>query len=318
MTLPRPIIAAAILLWLWSGRFCCAGEPQLVLGWSIANSGPDIGSTREEMRDGWPAFIKKYVLPGVEWAKEAGIEPAIYIAHPFGQYATQADDAMHLDGWDYAKAAGATHLTNNFATDKGWKQLTDKVPCYAYLGGVHLTARLRDLPPAELAATIRRNLKPIADAGFRGVYIDWAENAIVHPFRHETIASQSTGRSLDAITLEIADGMFPERTGVESAPRSFKDFRLLWSRNVVLEESQWQHRFGASRHREFKALGYDRSKLTGRMWRTLDYRDDPASTLEQARAVIADGDVPVLNPLPFIVNGVKASELVNNWTGAVK
>lgn len=285
-------------------------SPQIVLCWSIANSGPDIGSTREEMREGWPAFIRKYVALGVQWARESGVEPAVLIMHPWGQYATQADDAMHLDGYDYAKAAGANHLTNNFATDKGWKSITESVPCYAYLGGVHLTARLRDLPPAELGATIRRNLKPLADAGFRGVYIDWAENAISHPYTG-IVPTQSVGRSLDTLTLEIADSMFPEKTGVEASPRGFKDFRLLWSRNIVLEESQWQHRYGPHRHSNYEALGYDRTKLTGRVWRTLAFKDDPTATVETAKAVVTDGCVPAINPLPFIVKGVKALEVVS-------
>ena len=281
--------------------------PQIVLGWSIANSGHDIGATREEMRDGWPAFINKYVKPGIAWAKEASVPFAIYVSHPFGQYATQADDAMHLDAWDYAKAAGANWLTNDFATVNGWKSITKDVPCYGYLGGVHLTERLRNLPPAQLAATIVRNLKPLADAGFQGVIIDWAENAITHPFRHPTVPSQSTGRSLDTIVLAIADGMFPEKTGVEAAPRGFKDFQHLWDRNVVLQESQWQHRFGPNRHSNFKALGYDRDALKGGIWRLLDYVDDPNVTLATAKGVIADGCVPVFNPYPFITNSVPAS-----------
>jgi len=68
---------------------------------------------------------------------------------------------MHIDGFDYANAAGATWLTDDFATAKGWKSVTKDVPCYAYLGGVHLTTRLRYLPPDELGAMIRRNLQPL-------------------------------------------------------------------------------------------------------------------------------------------------------------
>jgi hypothetical protein len=46
-----------------------AATPQIVLAWSIANSGTDVGSTRSQMRDGWPTFIEDYVRPGIEWAR---------------------------------------------------------------------------------------------------------------------------------------------------------------------------------------------------------------------------------------------------------
>jgi hypothetical protein len=306
------VVSAVAVIWSCVAGLAFSAEPQIVLGWSIANSGPDIGSTREEMREGWPAFIKKYVNPGIDWAKAGGLEPSIYLAHPFGQYATQADDAMHIDGWDYARAARATHLTNNFATDKGWKSVTSRVPCYAYVGGMHLTERLKNLPPREFADTVERNLKPLVDAGFKGVYIDWAENAIPHHFKNDKIPSESLPtRSLDTVTMAIADSMFPEKSGVESSPRNFKDFRLLFSRNVVMAERQWQLRFGPNRHKEFKALGYDRDVLTGSIWRTLDFKDDPTVTLAEAKSVYADKCIPVLNPLPFIVKGVKASAILD-------
>ncbi len=283
---------------------------KLILSWHIANSGPDIGSTREELRDGWPAYIKKYVLPGIAWARESGIEPVLYVAHPFGQYATQPGDPMHLDAWDWAKAAKADWLINKFSTLTGWRGLSD-VRKYAYVGGMHLTDRLRNLTGLEFGQVVERNLKPIADAGFNGVYIDWAENALAHPFKHPNVPSESLPtRSVDTVTLCAADKMFPERTGIEAAPRAFPDFRMLWDRNVVMQEEAWQLRYGPGRHKEWKALGFDRSVLKGSIWRTLKFKDDPTDTLAGARQVLADGCVPVLNPLPFIVNGIKAEEIL--------
>ena len=305
---------------------------QIVLSWSIANSGTDIGSTRVEMRDGWPAFIDEFVTPGIEWARASDIEPAILLQHPFGLYSTDDDsDAMHLDGYDYAKAAGATWLTSDFSTATAWRSITAAEPrgldvqCFGYHGGVHLTERLRTMPPADLAATIKRNLKPMVSAGFRGVYIDFAENAITHPFTHPTVSAQSMGRSRDSVLLEIADEMFTANAGIEAAPRNFSYFQLLWPRNVVLQDTVYQHRYGGmtpeeitayaaygygDRHSEHVALGYDISVLTGNIWRTLGYLDDPTDTTALAQRIVSAGHLPVFNPRPFILNDVPASEVL--------
>lgn len=304
-----------------------AVSPQIVLGWSIANSGYDIGSTRSQMRDGWVTFIEDFVTPGIEWARASGVEPAILIMHAWGLYSTQADDAMHLDGYDYARAAGAKWLTNDFATANAWKAITQDVQCFGYFGGCHLTARLRDLLPADLAATIKRNLKPMESAGFRGVYIDFAENAITHPFTHPTIPVQSfLSRSIDAIVLEIADDMgFPRAAGVEAAPRNFAAFQELFDRHIIAEDTTWRHRYGGmtteqvalyaqygytERNTNHAALGYDRSVLTGNVWRTLGYLDNPTDTTALAQLIVAEGDLPVFNPYPFILNDVPASEVL--------
>jgi hypothetical protein len=297
-------------------------SPQIILGWSIANSGTDIGSTRSQMRDGWPTFIDDYVAPGIAWARATGVEPAVVIQHPWGLYSTQADDAMHFDGYDYAVAAGATWLTNNFATAAAWKPITSDVQCYAYLGGCHLTDRLRDLPPAEFRTMVLRNLKPLKSAGFRGVIIDYAENAITGAFTHPTVSAQSMTRSVDSVLLEICDQMFTAETGVEAAPRNFAPFAPLWGRTCFAQDSVWRHRYGGfsaeqiaeygygTRHSEHVALGYDRSVLTGNVWRTLDYADDPTDTLALAKLIVDEGDLPAFNPLPFILNNILASEVV--------
>lgn len=312
--------------------------PQIVLNWNIATSGYDIGSVRPEMRDGWPAFIDARVEPGVEWARATGVEPAILVRHPFGLYSTDVvpgdndpsfdqddDDGFHIDGYDYAKAMGLTWLTNDFATTRGWKRssLSD-VQKFAYLGGVYLTPRLRNLPPLELAATIKRNLKPLKDAGFRGVYIDYAENAISEPFSHPSITAQSHGRSTDQMVLEIADEMFTAPTGIEAAPRNFNAFSLLWPRDCFALDEEWRYRYGGftseqctlygyrERNGNHVALGYDRSVLTGNVWRGLGYADNPTTghTLALAQLVVSEGDLPAFNPLPFINFSIPASEVV--------
>lgn len=275
----------------------------LVLQWPIAYSGTDPRGVGWGLMDGgWPKFIDRHVKPALEWA--SGIAVAILIHHPFGQ----VGDPMYLDGYDEARESGARWLTNNFATAKGWKQITNAIPCYGYLGGVDLTPRLRNLPTAERCVMTARNLKPIADAGFRGVYIDAAENAISKPFKGVN-AAQSNEPSKDVLTLAIADDMFTERAGIEAAPRSFSEFYEVRDRNCVMQETVYQHRFGPNRHGNWKALGYDRSFITGKAWRTLPYSDDAAATVAGAKAIAADGDVACICPAPLIRAGVKASEL---------
>jgi hypothetical protein len=297
----------------------------LVLNWEIANSGNSLGSIgwSLEANGGWPAFIEDHVQPAIDWAEASNITPRILIHHPFGLYSTDDDDdAMHLDGWDFAKAAGATWLTSNFSTSTAWRSITSDYQCFAYVGGVHLTQRLRNLPADELATTIRRNLKPLVAAGFRGVYVDYAENAIANPFTHPTISAQSVGRSRDTILLEIADSLFTARTGVEAAPRDFDEFTELYDRNIVASDSVWRHRYGGftsqqiidygygERNVNYVALGYDRSVLTGNVWRTLPYSDDTTTTAELSQLIATEGDIPAISPQPFITQDVAASEVL--------
>jgi hypothetical protein len=323
MTKIRTVLMFAMLL--WGCRFACAQEsPQIMLAWSIANSGTDLGATRVEMRDGWPTFIEDYVVPAIEWARESDVEPCIVIQHPFGQYSWEDDDAMALDGYDYAVAAGAKWLTNDFATSRSWKPITADVQVYAYVGGVHLTPRLRDLPPAELRAMIIRNLKPLKDAGFRGVFVDFGENAITHPFAFggNPDHAQSMTRSADSILLEVADSMFTADAGIEAAPRNFAEFVPLHDRDCFAFDEEWRFRYGGftseqctqygyrERNTNHVALGYNRSVLTGKAYRTLGYEDDPTDTLALAKLIVSEGDIPAFNPLPFILNDIPASEVV--------
>ena len=284
----------------------------LVLQWSISNAGNDDGPCFGSVgwnirRDGWAGFIAKCVEPAIAWCEASGIKPDILIHHAFGQFGSED---MHLDAWDYANGV-APWLTNGFATKDGWLSVTKRVDVFGYVGGVDLTPRLRNLPPAELIATIRRNLKPYKAAGFKGVFVDYAENAIPHPFTHPTIANQSARRSLDTLVLEIADDMFPCVTGVESSPRGFPQFAGLWHRPVVMKEGQYQSRFGPNRHKNWDALGYHREKLTAPFWRTLDYSDDVPATVAAAKAIAADGDVACVCPAPLIREGVAAKDLLN-------
>lgn len=278
----------------------------LTLQWPIAYSGTDPRGVGWGLVDGgWPKFIDRHVKPALEWAK--GIEIALLFHHLFGQ----RGDPMYLDGLDEARRERATWLTNNLATANGFMRITNEVPCYGYFGGIDLTPRLRRQSTADRCAITARNFKPLADAGFRGVFIDYAENAITKPF-HGINAAQSNEPSKDVLTLAIADDMFPERTGVEATPRAFPEFRHLWDRNCVLQESTYQHRYGPNRHGNWKALGYDRSVITGKVWRTLPYSDDVPATVAQAKAIAADGDVAAICPAPLIRAGVKASELVED------
>ena len=283
----------------------------IVLQWEIANSvnddGPGFGSVGWNIkRDGWAGFIKNHVVPALDWCDASGVKTAVLVHHCFGQYA----DPMHIDGLDYAVAAGAKWLWQEFDNKTAWKSIAGRVPLYAYVGGVQLVDRLARLSPSDLGSAIRRNLLPYVKAGFRGVFIDYAENAIPHPF-YGVNANQHAPRSLDTLTLEIADAMFAERAGVEAAPRAFDAFKPLHSRNVVLQDATYRHRYDpASRHANFAALGYDRSVLTGKVWRTLPYRDDVKETIAAARAISAEGDVPCVSPQPLVRAGVKAGELL--------
>lgn len=275
----------------------------LTLQWPIAYSGTDPRGVGWGLMDGgWPKFIDRHVKPALEWA--SGVAVSILIHHPFGQ----VGDPMYLDGYDEARESGARWLTNNFATAKGWKQITKDTPVYGYLGGVDLTPRLRNLPTAERCAMTARNLKPLADAGFRSVYLDYAENAIFWPFKGVN-ATQSNEPSKDVLTLAIADDMFPERAGIEAMPRAFPEFEHLWNRKCVLQETVYQHRYGPNRHGNWDALGYHRALIADPLWRTLPYSDDAPATVAAAQAIAADGDVACICPAPLIRAGVKASEL---------
>ena len=167
------------------------------------------------------------------------------------------------------------------------------------------------MPTAERCVMTTRNLKPIADAGFRGVYIDAAENAIYEKFVGVN-AAQSNEPSKDVLTLAIADDMFPERTGIEAAPRAFPKFMHLRDRNCVLQETVYQHRYGVDKHVNWNALGYHRDTIIGDMWRTLPYSDDTAATVSAAKTIAADGDVACICPAPLIRAGISANELTNN------
>ncbi len=299
--LPRIIIAVALLL--WGCRFVCAQD--LVLNWEIAYSGTNPGQTGWNLTDGgWPKFIERHVRPALDWCKASGVKPAILIHHPWGQW--QSGERMTIDAIDRSRL-DARFLPYDFATAKGWKAITKDVDCYAYLGGADVDERVRGLSTAERTALIIRNLKPLADAGFKGVFIDATENAIAVPFKGVN-QRQDAQPSVDRLTLAIADDMFPERTGIEATPRAFPEFKHLWDRRCVLQETTYQHRYGANRHANWQALGYDRSVLTGKVWRTLPYRDDVKETIAAARAISAEGDVPCVSPQPLVKAGVEGSD----------
>lgn len=314
---------ASVTSWvLASGGVAAEPKPErertLVMEWSIGWSGTDVGNSGWNLREaGWPGFIRDQVEPAIAWCEASGVRPIVLIHHPFGQFG----EPMHLDGFDLAESEGADWLTKDFAADEAWKSVTSRVPCYVYVGGVDLTPRLKELSTAERCALTCRNLQPMADAGFRGVFIDAAENAIREPYQGVS-AEQSAEKSVDLLTIAIADDMFPERTGVEAAPRAFPPFKHLWDRPVIAQDSLWRHRFGGvksaaqikrigygGRHGSYKALGYDRSVLTGDVWRTIPFTSPPEKTVEIARLISKEGDVACVGPMPLMQAGVKASAL---------
>lgn len=278
---------------------------QLVLNWEIAYSGTNPGQTGWGLADGgWPKFIERHVRPALKWAE--GLKVAILIHHPWGQW--QPGSHMSIDAIDRSRKEAA-FLTRQFATLAGWKSITKEVDCYGYFGGADIDERVRKLPTADRCQLITRNLKPLADAGFKGVFIDYAENAISKPFKGVNDA-QSARRSVDVLTLAIADDLFPEPAGVEAIPRAFPEFAHLWDRRCVLQENTYQHRFGPNRHSNWKSLGYDINVTTRSPWRTLPYSDDCKTTAELSRRIANDDDVPCISPQPFIQQDVPASELL--------
>lgn len=295
---------------------------ELVLWWQIANSGTSPGSVGWGLEDdGWPGFIADRVEPAISWCEATGVTPTILIHSPFGAY---YDENVRINTYDYANAYGLSFLTRDFASQRGWRSVTSRVDCYVYTGGCDITDYLRDLPPIEQAKTIKRNLKPIQQAGFKGVYIDYAENAIpsAYVYNSDPDHAQSARRSVDYALLSMADEMFPEAAGIEAAPRAFSAFNMLWDRNLVAQDEEWRYRYGGmtteqytlygyrGRNSNHVALGYDRSVLTGEVWRTIPYDDDGAKVQALAELIVGEGDVAAVCPAPLITDGILASDLI--------
>ena len=291
----------------------------LVLTWTIANSGTSPGSVGWNLEEtGWTGFIQDKVEPAIAWCEATGVTPTILLLNPFGAY---YDEDVRINAWDYANSYGLRYLTNNFSKRGGWLSVTSRVDCYFYTGGLDLTDHLRDMSPIDQASLIRRNLKPYQQAGFKGGYIDYAENAIPHPYLTENDTGYAR-RSVDSMLLYLGDTLFDEPMGIEAAPRAFSSFNMLWDRKLVAEDTVWRHRYGGfdagqiatygygTRNSNHVALGYDRSVLTGEVWRTLPYSDDAETTKELAQLIVGEGDVAAVSPAPLITAGILASDLV--------
>lgn len=291
----------------------------IVLTWTIANSGTSPGSVGWNLEEtGWPGFIQDKVEPAIAWCEATGVTPIILLQNAFGAY---YDEDVRLNTYDYANYFGLKFLTNNFTSRSGWRSVTSRVDCYFYTGGLDLSDNLRDLPPAEQASLAKRNLKPYQQAGFKGGYIDYAENAIPSAYLTENDTGYAR-RSVDSPLLTLIDSLFEVATGVEAAPRAFSAFSMLWDRNLVAQDSEWRRRYGGftsqqiidygygERHASHVALGYDRSVLTGTVWRTLPYSDDAETTAELAALIAGEGDVPAVSPAPLIAANIPASDLV--------
>lgn len=282
---------------------------KIALHWPISFAGNSYGTVGWDLEEkgGWPGFIKNHVSPAIKWTESYGHKPEIIIHHPFGQYMRP----MHLDGYDYAKGADIKWLINNFATLAGWKSVTSTYTVLGYLGGFDLIPDRRRLPALELAALIKQNLKPLKDALFSGVFIDYAENAIYDEFKSPYSPEHNALPSVDTMTLAIADAMFPKfKTGVEAIPRAFPLFKHLWSRPTIIQEKTYQHRYGPGRHTDWKALGYDINVITGPIYRTFTYTDDLDSIAEQIKSIVADGHIPVICPQPFVRANYPLSKLL--------
>lgn len=294
------------------------------LHWSAAYSGP--AGTNEVgwglPNGGWPVFIRSQIIPAIEWAQSCGHTPMFTIHHPFGQYHDLTGcPNQHIDGYDYAKQVGRKYLTNGFSTKTGFKRVTSDFNFYGYVGGLDPDPRLKAKPLAERVAITLRNVKPFVDAGFAGMFVDVAENAINKPFVSKFTPRQNSDKSVDCTTLALLDELFPHETGVEAAPRAFDVFAPLQDRPIHIMNEEYVFRFGSKYEAELKkrfkyrgrnsnhvALGYDATTLPygpDKVIRTIEYSDNVKDSIDLIGTIVEDGHVPGFNPQPFIKQGVK-------------
>lgn len=284
---------------------------KIILYWPIAYSGN--GSTPFSVgwdleKTGWKTFVSSKILPAIAWAEQQKLKYTILLMHPFNQY-NGSNEAMHLDGYDLSKRLERKKLTTGFTS--AFKNLA--CPKVAYLGGMELTPRLKNLPPRQKPVAIYRNVQSIWNSGFERIFLDYAENAITYPFKSPNPV-QSAPRSCDAFTLAYLDELFPKLTGIEAAPRAFPQFSHLWNRDIIMQDTVYQHRYGGlnnwrdyeqefnygPRHGSYVELGYDRSVLKGEIWRTLPYSDNLNAIRALATNIWNQGDVPAICPAPFM------------------
>ena len=297
---------------------------KISLHWSIGGSGTNPGHTGWNLiNGGWPRFIREQIIPAIEWAQSCGHTPQFVIHHAFGCW-EQPTEPMRITGWEEANAAKATFLTRDFSSKQGFPKVTDRYSFYGYAGGLDLTEGLKWASIDNQVQTIIRNLRPYQKAGFAGMYIDAAENAINKPFKHPFNSRQNTPASVDCITLAIADAMFPQETGIEAVPRNYTEFVPLRQRPVMLLDEEYVFRYGSKneellkskygyrgRNTNWQGLGYT-IRPDSRTVRTIPwfFDGDPANTDDTDRAaelihmIAEDGHIPGFNPYPFISQGV--------------
>lgn len=290
----------------------------LALWYNLANSSPtEPGSVGQHLRSiGWYGFVEQRVKPAIAWCEASGVTPVIELHLAFGQWV----DPMHLDNYDYALAAGARWLTDCFV--RAWRPIAARYQCVGYVGSVDVHPRLTMQPAAQLAETIRRNVRPFLEAGFGQIACDATSDAITHgpydvvdpsvidPRTKRPLVVATIPRSLNAFQLEVIDAMgFPLRTAIEAAPRKFREWQDLATRDVWIIEDTYQNSFGKNQHGRSAVLGYGtRDHLTGRVYR-MCHGDSAQSQLAKARQIVADGDVAAVQADYFLQAGIGAQEI---------
>lgn len=324
------VLGALFLLWtalFGSLRAIGAEPPKLGAFWQIYNGDrSQPGMVLWHVKNwGWKKIVRDIVVKDIAWLEAADPNAVFFVKYPFGQYRDHGvlkpdNQADHLDGYDFAIAGGYKHITNEFLP--AWYPICEARPgrCFVYLGSCHLHKELRDLPPLELKKVVDRNLKPLKDAGFAGVFIDNANDSI-----HGSVVYEDTVRNIGkfwphpngALLLGICDSYMGRQTGIELTPRRFAEWAPLHVRESVLEESNYQ-RFHAQASDDLTKQGWgkDRSYIKGRVYRWVS-RGNVQEQVAAVKGILATkvgdkpaGDVALVTPQGLREAGVKAEDLL--------
>lgn len=320
------VIGALALLWtaLFAAIPARGADAKLGAFWQIYNGDrSQPGMCVSYLKNwGWHKTVREICLKDILWLEAADPNAVFVVKYPHGQYRDYGvlkpeDQADHLDGYDFAIAGGYKHITNEFVP--AWAPICTARPgrCFVYVGSVHLHPELRSLPPLELKKVIERNLKPLKDAGFAGVFVDNACDAIYGPadIEGKPFHPHPNGQLL----LGIADSYFGSSTGVEWTPRRFDGWRPLHSRPTMLEERNYQLIHAqANDHWTRQGWGKDRSYLKGRVYRWVSQDSLPvAEQVAQVKGILATqvngqpaGDVALVTAEPLRRAGVMAKDLL--------
>jgi len=290
----------------------------------IGNTGYEVGSTHSELkRLGWPAYVKTYIQPTLDWAPRG---TPLGVHHAFGQ----STPDMEIDSYDFAKAMTDTltgspgWLTKDF--EAAWKPICAERPVVFYVGSVggfdDDTPRLTNLSPSELKKAIIRNLQPYKNSGAAGVVIDNSCEAISYYYKSD--ATRPDGSPLlevhrspyDLLALHVADRMFPKRlTGIEAAPRRFYAWQSLQERDVWMYESHYQAWHGSKRNASADEQGYGKLDYLKRPPRRIVLQGDagittPVQHIEAVKRIWADNHIPVVFADPLVHSNIPFADLL--------